>query len=290
MTLVAAAIAPHGFPVIPVLSENADGGMQTRTAMQSLGRQFASANVEAVVIAGPHGIRVDGQFAIVEAARVAGTLRWEGNTAEVNAPCDKVLADAIAEQARAAGLPVARVSYAGNRADQAVAPLDWGGLVPLWFLGHDQNEAGTGDVLGGLPTSPGGPPAVLITPSRSLPRSAMVEFGRSVARAISADSRRIGFIASCDWAHTHSQDGPYGFHDAAQRVDDVVKEAVESNDLASLATLPEGDVQAAAIDGLWQALMLAGIHEVTPVPLHLHSYEAPTYYGMIVASGTTNGD
>ncbi|MDQ4044960.1 MAG: aromatic ring-opening dioxygenase subunit LigB [Chloroflexota bacterium] len=284
MPLVAVAIAPHGFPVIPALGDDVEGGGTTPRALAGMGDLFRQQAVEVVVIAGPHGIRADGFFAVVDAARTAGTLHWKGRQVEVSAPCDRPLIEAISRQASEDDLPVARVSYAGNRADQAVVPLDWGALVPLWFLGHDQNEAGTGDVLGDQPSAPGGPPAVLITPSRSLERTAMVAFGRSVARAIERDERRVGFVASCDWAHTHRDDGPYGFHEAADRVDAIVVGAIKRNALLELIELSPDDVEHAAIDGLWQTLMLAGIQEITPFQLEFQSYEAPTYYGMIVAT------
>ena len=56
-----------------------------------------------------------------------------------------------------------------------------------------------------------------------------------------------------------------------------------ANDLLRLIDLDEGRAQDAAIDGLWQALMLAGALEVMPMHVELLSYEAPTYYGMLVA-------
>jgi aromatic ring-opening dioxygenase LigB subunit len=285
MPLTAAAIAPHGFPVIPELGEGGEeGGVETPAAMRAMGDLFAERGLEAVVIVGPHGIRVDGFFAMVDAARAAGTLRWKGRRVEVNVPLDRTLIEAIAVAAPGADLPVARVGYAGNRADQAVVPLDWGALVPLWFLGHDQNEPGSGDVLGDQPKRDRGPAAVLIVPSRSLSRHAMVDFGRMLGHVIAADPRSIGFVASCDWSHTHSEDGPYGWDEAADRVDAVVRDAIERNALAELIDLPARDVEHAAIDGLWQALILAGVQEVTPFRLRLRSYEVPTYYGMMVAT------
>lgn len=284
MPLVAAAIVPHGFPIIPELGDEVEGGGSTPGAMAAFGELFRSQGVDAVVITGPHGIRADGAFAVVDAARAAGTLHWKGRKVEVNAPCDRPLIESISAAASEAGIPVSRVSFAGNRADQAVVPLDWGALVPLWFLGHDQNEAGTGDVLGPAPSATGGPPAVLITPSRSLPRDAMVAFGTAVGKAIDKDPRRIGFVASCDWAHTHRDDGPYGFHEAAERVDAIVMDAIRRNAFKELLELADEDVQNAAIDGLWQTLILAGVRDVTPFELEFRTYEAPTYYGMVVAT------
>lgn len=59
--------------------------------------------------------------------------------------------------------------------------------------------------------------------------------------------------------------------------------AVEANDLLSLIDLDEGRARDAAIDGLWQALMLGGALRAVPMQGELLCYEAPTYYGMLVA-------
>jgi aromatic ring-opening dioxygenase LigB subunit len=283
MPLVFAAIAPHGFPLIPLLSEEAEGALATRAAMAEMGRRARAAGVEALVIAGPHGVRVDGAICLADTARAAGTLRWQGRQVELNVPVDGPLTDAVAAAARAKGIPIALAGYAGSRRDQSVLPLDWGLLTPLWFLGHDRAMPGRGDVLADPPEQDIGPPAAMVTPSRSLPRQALIEFGRAVAEAARDDPRRIGVIASCDWAHTHSVDGPYGFHPEAARVDAEVVAAVTANDLMRLLPLDEGRARDAAIDGLWQALILAGALEAAPMGGELLSYEAPTYYGMLVA-------
>jgi aromatic ring-opening dioxygenase LigB subunit len=284
MPLVFAAIAPHGFPIIPDLSDDAEGGLATRAAMAELGKRADAAGVEALVIAGPHGVRVDGAVCLYDTARAAGTLAWQGREVELNVPLDGPLTDAVAAAARERHIPVAMAGYAGNRRDQSVMPLDWGILTPLWFLGHGRNMIGHGDVLADPPAEDIGPPAVIVTPSRSLPRETLVEFGRAVAQAAAADPRRIGFVASCDWGHTHATDGPYGFHPEAAKVDAEIVAAVKANDLLSLIDLDEGRAKDAAIDGLWQTLILGGALREAPMDVDLLSYEAPTYYGMLVAA------
>jgi len=284
MTLAFACIAPHGFSIIPHMSDDAGGALQTRSAMQELGRRCVAAGVEALVLAGPHGVRVAGAVCIADVGRAAGTLRWAGRQVEMNVPVDAPLTAAIAERAEAMGVPIARAGYAGNRREQAVIPLDWGAITPLWFLGHDHDMAGYGDVLANRPDADHGPPVVICTPSRDLLRSALVAFGRAVAEAAEADPRRVAFVASCDWAHTHREDGPYGFRPAAVTVDTMVVDAVRDNDLPRLMNLDETLANEAAIDGLWQVLMLMGVQEVVPMTGELLSYEAPTYYGMLVAA------
>src|SRR5829696_7243771 len=283
MPLVFAAIAPHGFPLIPDLDDDADGAMATRAAMEELGRRAAAAGVEALVIAGPHGVGVESAVSLADTARAAGALAWQGREVELNVPVDGPLTDAIAAASRSRGIPIAMVGYAGHRRDTSVLPLDWGILTPLWFLGHGRNMPGHGDVLSEQPAADIGPPVVIVTPSRNLPRETLVDFGRVVAEAATNDSRRVGFIASCDWGHAHRADGPYGFHPESAAVDAEVVAAVAANDLLRLIDLDEARAQNAAIDGLWQALILAGALETVPMQAELLSYEAPTYYGMLVA-------
>jgi aromatic ring-opening dioxygenase LigB subunit len=288
MPLVFAAIAPHGFPLIPDLGEDAGGALQTRAAMQEMQRRAVAAGVEAVVIAGPHGVRVNDAIALADTSRAAGALSWEGRTVEMNVPVDGDLTDAIAGAARERGVPIALVGYAGSRRNQSVLPLDWGFLTPLWFLGHDRNMPGLGDVLADPPETDQGPPVVLVSPSRSIPRENLIQFGEVVAEVAEASTRRIAFVASCDWGHRHAEDGPYGFHPESAVVDAEIVAAVTANDLLSLRDLSDDRAETAAIDGLWQLLMLGGALRGKGWPSEVISYEAPTYYGMLVATWQGN--
>jgi aromatic ring-opening dioxygenase LigB subunit len=283
--LVFACVAPHGFPIIPDLSEDAEGALATRAAMFELGRRCAAARPDVIVVATPHGTRVEGAICLAAVARAAGMLRWQGRTVEMNVPVDPALTLAIGDAARGRGVPIARASYAGNRFYQSTIPLDWGTLTPLWFLGHGRNMIGYGDAVADPPADTG-PPVVIASPERSLPRSAMVAFGTAVAEAAARDGRRVAFVASCDWGHTHQASGPYGYHPAAAAVDALVVQAIQESDLGRLIDLDEQQVQDAAIDGLWQTLMLAGALEHTPMRSELLCYEAPSYYGMLVAAFT----
>lgn len=282
--VVFASVAPHGWSLIPDLSPDADGAQATRAALEELGRRCAAARPDVLVVATPHGTRVDGAICLAGAARATGTLRWQERQVELNVPLDLRLTDTIAATARAAEVPVALASFAGNRREQSGIVLDWGALIPLWFLGYGQNMPGAGDVLSAPPEQELGPPVVLAAPSRLLPRAAMVAFGRAVAQAAAQDGRRMAFIASCDWAHTHQASGPYGFHPEAASIDQEVVAALRANDPGRLIDLPEDLVQATAIDGLWQTLMLAGVLEQAPLQGSVLSYEAPSYFGMIVAA------
>jgi aromatic ring-opening dioxygenase LigB subunit len=286
MGIVFGAIAPHGFTIVPEMSEDAEGGLKTRAAMEELSRRCTAAAPQVVVIAGPHGFRIEGAVCLADVGRGAGTLIWKGRQIEMNVPVDGALTDAIARAAAARGVPIARGGFAGNRRDQAVMPIDWGVITPLWYAGHGRNMVGHGHVLAEPPKGAEGPPVVIATPSRSLPRERLIDCGRAIAEAAAADGRRVAFIASCDWGHRHRADGPYGFHEASARVDRGIVAVIEAGALRDLLAITDQDAADAAIDGLWQTLMLAGVLEQAPLAGDLLSYEAPSYYGMIVATYT----
>jgi aromatic ring-opening dioxygenase LigB subunit len=287
MPLVIAAVAPHGFPLIPAVSDDADGALTTREAMLEMGRRFKAAQPDVIVVAEPHGFRVMGSITVGNAARGAGTLHWQGRTVEMNLPLDIEFTQAVVARARALDIPVAEVGFASSDPRASVLPIDWGSMTPLWFAGHDTNMSGYGYVLAGyLHGQPeqSGPPAVLITPSHEIPRQQNVAFGRVVAELAEESERRVAFIASCDWAHAHSESGPYGLHPAAKQMDAEVVAAIRDNEPLRLIDLDDEYIRNAAIDGLWQLLMLGGALQVVPMSVDLLSYEAPTYYGMIVAT------
>lgn len=280
--IVWSCIAPHGLALVPELSDDAGGALATRDALFELGRRCEAARPEVLVVATPHGMRVDGAFAIAGAAGAIGALTVAGRSVELRVPLDMELSDGIAAVARRRGLPVALVSWGGNQRDASVAVLDWGAAVPLSFLGYARHRAGASDVFAELDEHDQALPVVLVAPSRMLGRRPMIEFGAAVAEAAASSGKRVAFIASCDWAHTHRDDGPYGYHPAAAEVDRMVVDAVRANQLERLLELPTDLVEASAVDGLWQALMLAGAAGANR-RCELLSYEAPQYFGMLVA-------
>ena len=87
--IVFAAIAPHGAPVF----EDVEG--PTRRGMEELGRRFAAARPEAAIVLTPHGVHVDGHFAVVRSAQLEGDAsQWTPLETRYEGPGDPQLADA----------------------------------------------------------------------------------------------------------------------------------------------------------------------------------------------------
>jgi aromatic ring-opening dioxygenase LigB subunit len=147
--------------------------------------------------------------------------------------------------------------------------MDWGTLIPLWFLLTENRLEFE---------------VVIVTPSRGIPLAQNLAFGKVVARAAERERKRVAFVASADQAHAHRKDGPYGFSKEARTYDEKVIAAVKSNRLSSVLSMSRALVESAKPDSLWQIAMLAGALEVVPMKADLLSYEVPTYFGMLCAS------
>lgn len=267
--LVFGAIAPHGGDIVAEIADDPRVMAKTRTAMQALGRRFAAARPETVIVLTPHGVVVQDAVSI-GATAVAGGMLGDAPSRQIQAvfETDLELVDGLIGEASSHRVPLARL-VGEKRAMDAVLPLDWGALIPLWFTAHVTRPR---------------PKVVVLAPDRSLPRETLVRCGVAIARAAETSGKRVALIASCDQGHAHDPKGPYGYSPVAADHDRAMCAAIAENDLPRLLEWPEEYLEAAKVDAFWQTIMLAGALGHTPMHGELLSYEAPTYFGMAVAA------
>lgn len=253
--IVFGAIAAHGGIIL-------EGSSPTRAAMEELGRRHAAVAPEATVVITPHGAHVDGAFAVVTAATISGQL--ENESTRLSCAVERGLAHTVIEALREVG-PTVGVSFGSNDPLLAEMPMDWGTLIPLWFLGARSEPP---------------VPVVVVSPAREFSFEAHVRAGHAIANA--CRDRRVAVIASADQAHAHEEDSIFGFHPAAAEYDARVVELVRENrldDAIGLGTI----VDMAKAESLWQLLILHGALG-DDFDAHLLSYEVPTYFGMLCAA------
>jgi aromatic ring-opening dioxygenase LigB subunit len=270
MSLVFAAIAPHGGLAIEEACTPEERGLAaaTRAGFQELGRLFAAARPQAVVVATPHNVHIPGSMGVVVAGRVAGRLAGAPPSISLDVPTELTLALLLLKSLASARVAAVGVSFGANDFADATAPMDWGVLIPLWFMGGRANPP---------------VPLVVITPARDLPAADHISAGVAIAAAAAASGLRVAFIASADHAHAHDAQGPYGYDPAAKQYDQLICELVRDDHLDRLADLPLALVEAAKADSWWQMLMLHGA-TAKGWSGRLLSYEAPTYFGMLTAA------
>ncbi len=270
--LIFACIAPHGSLIVPLLGEKgAERALATRSAMEELGRRVAAAQPETLVIVTPHGYRIDNCFSLLNNRRVQGTLGPEpesnGNSFTLTFEVDRELNAAIIKEAHVLDVPVSRVYFAVDDDTAFYMPLDWGALVPLWFLGVPINPL---------------PKVVIACPDRNkLSWGLSAPFGLSIRKAAEKLNRRIVFIASADLGHAHDAKGPYGYDIASKEFDTALIDAVKAQDLARLLEFDLDWLKRASTDSYGQILNLYGAIRGTNFRGEVLSYEVPTYFGMM---------
>jgi aromatic ring-opening dioxygenase LigB subunit len=264
MPLVFAAIMPHGGEIIPELAEDPLLMAHTRAGMMSIGSEFTAAGIDTVIVITPHGQIYQDVITVSCCKTAAGALdgpRDERVGASFTVDTD--LANALLNHPT---LPLVGLT---TDDDTVAFPLDWGALIPLLFTA-DTDESACKVVV--LAEDPG------------LSRNVLVAAGKHIAQMAEASDKRIALIASCDLGHAHDADGPYGYHPASKVHDERFVQVVAENRLEALLDWDDAFLEDAKVDAYWQTLMLYGALTVVPMSVSFHTYEAPTYFGMLTAS------
>lgn len=287
MTIVYACIAPHGGDIIPELAKNRETSelfSKTRAGMLKLAAQMETAKPDTIVIASPHNLRLWKKIGIVFSENSSGHLVGDSKSKariSISVKCDTKFARELYARALNKRLPVVGANYGTFEGSASDLPMDWGTLIPLWFFLGAKNYHGKQITA---------PKVVIVMPSREIPLSQNVAFGREVAKlALEQKNRRIAFVASADQAHSHKKGGPYGFHPAAEKFDALAVDAIRKGNIRSLLELDPRFIENAKPDSIWQLAMLEGVLSEVPMEPRLFSYEVPTYFGMICAGLTPFG-
>jgi aromatic ring-opening dioxygenase LigB subunit len=218
----------------------------------------------------PHNVHIEGSMAVIVAGRLEGVVGENGREIALTSPVDVEFSLALLDAFARAGIPATSVSYGGNRPEEASMPMDWGALIPLWYLGGRSDPP---------------PRVVLVSPARDLPAETHVAAGQVIVETAAASGKRVGLIASADHGHAHDPEGPYGFDPASAVYDEQIVALVRENRLEGLLEIDPAFVTTAQADSWWQMLILHGA-TAGAFEAELLSYEAPTYFGMLCASFT----
>jgi aromatic ring-opening dioxygenase LigB subunit len=276
MPLVYACIAPHGEEIVPALAgKRLRLFSPTRKGMRSLAAAMREAEPDTIVLASPHNLRLHGYIGVVTAEYSSGRVAERGREIRMRAKCDVEFSDRLVEAAERTGLPVVAANYGVSEGPLSDMAMDWGTMVPLWFLLRGTRLKSR---------------IVIVTPSREIPLNQNIEFGRVIARVAKGGTKRVAFVASADQAHRHRMNGPYGFDSRAAEYDGLVVDAIHSGRLDEAMRIEPGLIDGARPDSLWQMAMLVGVLEVVPMKGELVSYQVPSYYGMLCASYWPVGD
>ncbi len=272
MPLEYACVVPHGGDLIPDLAVLKTEHLveKTRDSVRKIVREIREARPDTIIIASPHNLRLQYNIAIITSENSTGQLNGpRGRRVRLRLKCDRELAQDLLKESTRKHLPVVGANYGTAEGSASDVPMDWGTLVPMWFVVKEERVRAR---------------VVIVAPSREIPLSKNIAFGIVIGEIAEKSKKRIVFIASADQAHAHQKSGPYGFHRSATKYDRFVSQAIQKNRIDSVARLTKRFAEEAKPDSLWQMAMLAGLTRVVNMRANLLSYAVPSYYGMICAS------
>src|SRR5260370_9280124 len=142
MPLVYASIAPHGGEIIPELVSKSLFRKfgETREAMRSLAKKISESRPQTIVIASPHNLRLVSRIAVVVSENSSGTLKGSANRSVfLRARCDNDFGKIVVRESEKARLPVVAANYGTADGSSSDMQLDWGTLLPFWFVLNEQN-------------------------------------------------------------------------------------------------------------------------------------------------------
>jgi len=272
MPLEYACIMPHGGDIIPQLAARKTKHLfvKTRESMRKIARDIREVRPDTIVIASPHNLRLQDKIGIMTSENTTGQLNGpRGKKVNLSLKCDREFAQDLLQESTRKHLPVVGANYGTAEGPASDMPMDWGTLVPMWFVAKEKRVKAR---------------TVIVTPSREIPLRQNIALGTTIAEMAEKKEKRIVFIASADQAHAHKRSGPYGYHSSAAKYDEFVSQAIRKNRIESISRLKKRFIEDAKPDSLWQMAMLAGLTRVVKMRGSLLSYDVPTYYGMICAS------
>lgn len=112
------------------------------------------------------------------------------------------------------------------------------------------------------------------------------DLGKKYGKDIDKSEKRIAVIASADLSHVLKNDGPYGYHPAGPKLDEIIVKAVKEKDAERLLRIDPEFLQNGAECGLRSILFLLGIFEGRDYTSEVLSYEGPFGVGYMVAEFT----
>ena len=300
--LVAAAVLPHGdFVYDPSLLKSDDEARtkakKLRSAAQETALELRNFDLDTLIIITPHGLSAEEDTVVYLGKCASGFAEigrdvTDGRAKPYIVPCKDVRLDdgpskALWEDLHNQGCAITGLTSFGGYED---VPLRYGEIIPISFLRHSLNK----EERNRDGSKKKDPSCIIISlPNRRYEHGSemvgeMVEFGSKLYESLGRifAKKRVGVLVSADLAHTHAEDGPYGFSPAADPFDTACGEWAKILDEKPLLHDARELLDDAKSCGYLGLVILHGLlnQERDSWECQVREISYPTYYGMMVSS------
>lgn len=255
MVLERLYVIPHGDEILDRPNED------STIMYKAISEMAAGDSSETIAIISPHSLILPVRVAIIDTESASGT--YEIKTAKLTMKCtiDRTLTRKLKTMAGGLADLVGFVTSAGQLSD---FPLDFGSIIPLSFFGQKK--------------------IVLMGQPRPKRVEGMFTFGKILFEWAREADIRVSIIFSADQAHTHSQDGPYGFSDKSSVYDSEIISAINKCDFNKIRSFDRDFIGKAKPDSFWNMVALAGFLDASNLKMKVNYYYVEHYFGMLAAS------
>ncbi len=271
MTIISAHVLPHGAVVLKPSNEQETN---LADAMKKVGDQLERLKPDILFVSTPHGYMLKHNYAIYLTTKAFGSAEWEGEYQEyaLDAKIDLQLAESLVTHLSSQEFPIEGII---PHIPTLPVELRWGEVVPLWYLPKGQKH-----LFFSFPARRYDHPERM--------KDEIETLGKKMFEWLEDLEQNISVIISGDWAHTHAENGPYGFSLASKTFDLAIVRWLqyqsyrneEWENALQTAMDTVNDALSCGFTGLFLLNALVDQHWNGD----LLAYEAPSYYGMAVAS------
>ena len=268
MPITYAAVLPHGALTLKPI----DGTSKSlRNEMERVANEIEMILPDLIVLSTPHGIMLKDHFAFYHSKQAEGSAEWEGNYKEFTLSMDMDIetTEELAERTNAELITPHIPSF----------PIEirWGEVIPLYFIFKKIS-----------------PKVIILShPARRYTHPETMdgelrELGMQIFNFFEQRDENVAVIISGDWAHTHQENGPYGYSETAEPFDQAIGNwlrnlHLKNQDWRDARSKAAELVNTALSCGYTGLMLLDGMMQGQWTGT-LHTIGAPTYYGMAVAS------
>lgn len=261
--LKGAGIAPHPPIIIPEIGRgNEREALNTIEGMNQLKSFVDKLEVDTIIVISPHGTLFrDAISVIVEENLFGDFTNFARPDIQMSFSNNLPLIEKIFYEANKLDIPIAKLTK-----DKFKVDLDWGVLVPLYFINKDK-------AYNIIPITYG-----------LLPPEDLKRFGRAIRSAIIKSASDVFLLASGDLSHKLKVDGPYGFDDAGPKFDDEVFDIINKSEFNRFINFDTQLADDAGECGLRSFQILAGVLDELNIESKVFSHESPFGVGYMTAA------
>ena len=266
--ITGAYIFPHPPIIVPEVGKGEEvGAIKTINAAKKVSKEIKIQKPSTIIVITPHAPAFEDYIYISDDKVLKGNFKRFGR-ADVSLSMDNNLnlIQSIISYAADEGIQAGGVDRATALSHSLKNELDWGALVPLYYVLKEYNSF------------------KLVHISISYIRmEELYRFGICIKKAVEASDEEVVIIASGDLSHKLAHDGPYGYSEEGKQFDELVVKSIRENNVKSLLYIDDNFCEGAGQCGLRSFIIMYGAMDGYEIKPEVYSYEAPFGIGYCIA-------